>query len=161
MAVTIGFLVAVTSNVSLAFQQTYDFEAYQTGLCFIAAVIGSLLGIYCGGSLSESVADFLTKRNGGVREPEMRLPTIVISCITTPLALILYGVGIEHKLHWICPTFGLGLCKFAVLISNLHSNVASSKLLYCASHEHFTCVHYRLVQTYCWRGQSGFYGVQM
>jgi MFS family permease len=112
MAVTIGFVVAVTSNVSYAFETIYGFEPYQTGLCFFAAIIGSFLGIYCGGSLSERVADFLTKRNGGIREPEMRLPTIAISCITAPLALILYGVGIHYKLHWICPTIGLGLCKF-------------------------------------------------
>ena len=36
----------------------------------------------------------------------------MIPClITAPLALILYGIGIQHQLHWICPTIGLGLCK--------------------------------------------------
>lgn len=111
MAVTIGFLVSVTSNVSRAFSETYGFETYQTGLCFLAAMAGSFCGVYLGGDLSDKVADFFTKRNGGIREPEMRLPAVAISCITTPLALILYGVGIHHQLHWICPTIGLGLCE--------------------------------------------------
>lgn len=110
-AATIGFLVAVTSNVDPAFEQTYDFKPYQVGLCFISAIIGSLLGLPAGGHLGDIVADYLTKRNGGIREPEMRLPAIMISAITSPLALVLFGVGIEHKLHWICPTIGLGLCK--------------------------------------------------
>jgi len=33
--------------------------------------------------------------------------------IATPLSLILYGVGIHYRLHWICPTIGLGLCEYS------------------------------------------------
>jgi hypothetical protein len=112
MSVTIGFIVAVTSNVAPAYATAYGFAAWQTGLCFFAAIIGSLIGIFIGGHMSDKLADWFTKRNGGIREPEMRLPSIVISLITTPLALVLYGVGIQYQLHWICPTIGLGLCKF-------------------------------------------------
>ena len=110
-AVTIGFLVAVTSNVDPAFEQTYHFQPYQVGLCFIAGIIGSILGVPAGGHFGDVVADHLTKRNGGIREPEMRLPAIMLSAVTCPLALVLFGVGVQHKLHWICPTIGLGLCK--------------------------------------------------
>lgn len=110
-SVTIGFLVAVTSNVDSAFSSAYGFESWQVGLCFIAACVGSIVGIPAGGWFGDVVADYFTRRNGGIREPEMRLPAMVPSLITTPLALILYGVGIQHKLHWICPTIGLGLCK--------------------------------------------------
>ncbi|KAK1781829.1 hypothetical protein QBC45DRAFT_390050 [Copromyces sp. CBS 386.78] len=111
-AVTIGFLVAVTSNVDVAFNTTYGFASWQVGLCFISGIIGALLGIPAGGQLGDKVADWFTKRNGGVRDPEMRLPAMLPSLITTPLALVLYGVGIEHRLHWIVPTIGLGLPKF-------------------------------------------------
>ncbi|PNP42807.1 hypothetical protein TGAMA5MH_05550 [Trichoderma gamsii] len=118
LAVTIGFLVAVTSNSAAAFNQTYGFASYQVGLCYIAAVIGSLFGLPAGGHLGDKVADVLTKRNNGIREPEMRLPAVMISAITAPLALILYGVGIQYKLHWICPTIGLGLLNFSITQSN-------------------------------------------
>lgn len=111
MSVTIGFLVAVTSNVAPAFGAAYGFAAWQTGLCFFSAIIGSLIGIFVGGHMSDMVADYFTKRNGGIREPEMRLPAIAVSLITTPLALLLFGVGVQNQLHWICPTIGLGLCK--------------------------------------------------
>jgi MFS family permease len=111
LAVTIGFLVAVTSNSAAAFNETYGFASYQVGLCYIAAVIGSLIGLPAGGYLSDKVANILTKRNNGIREPEMRLPAVMISAITAPLALVLYGVGIQYKLHWICSTIGLGLSK--------------------------------------------------
>lgn len=113
-AVTIGFLVAVSSNVDTAFEGAYDFDSYQVGLCFIASIIGSLIGIPAGGHLGDLVADYFTRRNGGIREPEMRLPTMVLSLVTTPLSLTLYGVGIHHQLHWIVPTIGLGLLNFSV-----------------------------------------------
>lgn len=114
MSVTIGFVVAVTSNVASAFSTTYGFAAYQTGLCFFACIIGSLLGIPAGGQLGDWCADYLTKRNNGIREPEFRLPAITVSLITAPLSLVLYGVGIQHQLHWICPTIGLGLLNFSI-----------------------------------------------
>ncbi|KAI8632364.1 MFS general substrate transporter [Xylariaceae sp. FL1651] len=113
-SVTIGFLVAVTSNVAVAYSEAYGFNAWQVGLAFIAAILGSLIGIPAGGRLGDMVADWFTKRNGGVRNPEMRLPSLTLSLITTPLALILFGVGIQNKLHWICPTIGLGLLNFSI-----------------------------------------------
>jgi hypothetical protein len=114
-SVTIGFIVAVTSNVASAYQQAYGMKPYQTGLCFIAAIIGALVGIFCGGYLGDRTADYFTKRNSGIREPEMRLPAMMFSLISTPLSLILYGVGIQNQLHWMCPTVGLALLNFSIV----------------------------------------------
>lgn len=114
-SVTIGFIVAVTSNVASAYATAYNMKPYETGLCFIAAIIGALVGIFCGGYLGDRTADFFTKRNGGIREPEMRLPAMMFSLISTPLSLILYGVGIQNKLHWMCPTVGLALLNFSIV----------------------------------------------
>lgn len=108
-AVTVGFLVAVSSNAGSAFYTAYGFDSWQIGLCFIAGILGALLGIPAGGHLGDMIADWFTRRNGGMRDPEMRLPGMAISMVTTPLALVLYGVGIDSQLHWICPTIGLGL----------------------------------------------------
>jgi hypothetical protein len=118
MAGTIGFLVAITSNFAPAFQQAYNFQPWQSGLCFIAALIGAFIGIFIGGNLSDWIADRQTLRNGGIREPEMRLPAISISIITAPLALVLYGVGINNQLHWICPTIGLALSQIPTMQSS-------------------------------------------
>jgi len=114
-SVTIGFIVAVTSNVASAYQQAYGMKPYETGLCFIAAIIGALVGIVCGGWVGDKTADYFTKRNNGIREPEMRLPAMMFSLISTPLSLILYGVGIQNKLHWMCPTVGLALLNFSIV----------------------------------------------
>ena len=112
MSVTIGFLVAISSNFASAFSTAYGFSSWQSGLCFISVLLFTLAGIFFGGTVSDYVADFFTKRNGGIREPEMRLPAMTIGLICSPLGLVLYGVGIEHKLHWIVPTLGLGFREF-------------------------------------------------
>ncbi|KLO82163.1 Uncharacterized protein LW93_9345 [Fusarium fujikuroi] len=112
MSVTIGFITAITSNVAPAFATAYGFAAWQSGLAFFAAVIGAFIGMFLGGSFSDWVADIFTRRNGGIREPEFRLPAIMLSVVCGPLALVLYGVGIEHKMHWIVPTIGIGLSEF-------------------------------------------------
>lgn len=117
MSVTIGFLVAISSNFASAFQTTYDFQPWQSGLCFLSGLIGSLIGILGGGHFSDLVANWLTHRNGGIREPEMRLPAVTLGLIISPLGLVLYGVGIANKLHWMVPTLGLGCC-----MSNLTSS---------------------------------------
>lgn len=114
MSVTIGFITAITSNVAPAFAAAYGFAAWQSGLAFFSAVIGAFIGMFLGGSFSDWVADIFTRRNGGIREPEFRLPAIMLSVICGPLALVLYGVGIEHKMHWIVPTIGIGLINFCI-----------------------------------------------
>ncbi|GLA73525.1 hypothetical protein AtubIFM55763_004450 [Aspergillus tubingensis] len=114
MSVTIGFLVAVTSNFATAYSETYGFAAWQSGLCFVAGMLGCFFGTFAGGPFSDWVADYLTKRNGGIREPEMRLPAIIPSVVAAPLALLLYGFGIDRAWHWIVPTIGLGLLSFAI-----------------------------------------------
>ena len=114
MSVTIGFLVAISSNFASAFAQVYHFQPYQAGLCFIGALIGSLIGIFFGGPASDMVADYFTTRHGGIREPEMRLPSMLIGGVAAPVALVLYGVGIGKQLHWMVPTLGLALLNFAI-----------------------------------------------
>ena len=118
MSVTIGFLVAISSNFASAFATVYGFTPWQSGLCFISGLLFTLTGIFFGGTVSDYVADYFTKRNGGIREPEMRLPAMTVGLICCPLGLILYGIGIEQKLHWIVPTLGLGFRECQVQASS-------------------------------------------
>ena len=149
MSVTIGFLVAISSNFATAFATTYNFAAWQSGLCFISGLTGSLLGIGGGGWFSDKVANYLTKRNGGIREPEMRLPAIMLGLIASPLGLVLYGVGVNNKLHWICPTLGLGFRK--LLLPPLYvgywliQDLGDSELRNRTSYECEPCLYHRRI----------------
>lgn len=111
LSVSIGFLVAISTTFAPAFATVYQFQPYQSGLCFISGLVGTLASIFFAGKVSDQVADFFTRRNNGIREPEMRLPAAMIGLVTAPLGLVLYGVGINNHLHWMVPTLGLALCK--------------------------------------------------
>jgi hypothetical protein len=39
---------------------------------------------------------------------------MVLGLIAAPVGLVLYGVGIDQKLHWMVPTLGLGFLSFAI-----------------------------------------------
>jgi MFS family permease len=109
----IGIFVIMGTTAATAFSQVYHFEIWQVGLVWIASVIGNLLGIPFGGYFSDWVANRATSKNGGVREPEMRLPAVSVAMISYPGSLLLYGLGIHYTVHWIVPTLGIFLCKYS------------------------------------------------
>ncbi|VUC32968.1 unnamed protein product [Clonostachys rosea] len=125
-AVSQGMIVVISANFSTAFAEIYGFTTWQAGLTYISTIVGSLIAIFLGGHFTDWVADVLTRRNRGVRTPEMRLPAIAVSLVSGPLACILYGVGLAKRLHWIVPTIGIGLVNFTTVQSN---NVALVYLL--------------------------------
>ncbi|CAG8137752.1 unnamed protein product [Penicillium salamii] len=110
-SVCISALVAVTTSSETAFSKSYHWTIWQCGLAYIATIIGALLSIFGSGWLSDTTADWLTRRNHGLREPEMRLPALILCSILCPLGIVLYGLGIGHGLPWIVPVLGLALCK--------------------------------------------------
>lgn len=107
----IGIFVILGTTAATAFSQVYSFTVWQVGLVWIASIVGNLLGIPFGGYFSDWVANRATSKNGGVREPEMRLPAVSIAMFAYPASLLLYGLGIYYQTHWIVPTLGVFVCK--------------------------------------------------
>jgi len=67
----------------------------QTGYAYTGAFVGAVLGFLIAGALADWSAKFMTKKNGGVYEPEFRIvlviPQMVFGCIG------LYGFGITSS----------------------------------------------------------------
>lgn len=55
----------------------YSFRPLIIGLLNFAVLIGGILGLVTAGPLSDWISMKLTKRNNGIREPEMRLLTMI------------------------------------------------------------------------------------
>lgn len=106
----VGVIVIASTTIATAFQQIYGFSTFHLGLLWIAVLIGSLLGIPISGYISDWIPAKLTSRNNGVREPEMRLPTLIVAMIVFPIGLLMYGFGIEYQTHWIVPAIGIVFC---------------------------------------------------
>ncbi|EMR69582.1 putative mfs transporter protein [Eutypa lata UCREL1] len=114
MSAVVGCFVALSTHFSTALAEQYGFVTWQSGLAFVAVLIGASGGIVGGGWFSDYVALWLTKRNGGIREPEMRLPTITLALFLLPASMIMYGFGLAYGTHWIVPILGLGLLGFSL-----------------------------------------------
>lgn len=87
--------------------EPYNFSTTATGLMFLSALIGSIFG-YFTGVFADTIVVFLARRNGGVKEPEMRLWTLCISFVYAGIGYLLYGWAADAGLPWIAVAIGLG-----------------------------------------------------
>jgi hypothetical protein len=87
----------------------YNFAPDAQGLTWISAVIGCLGAAFLCGYPNDWFVQRLTRRNGGVFKPEMRLPGMIIPLIITPAGLLMFGIGFGKEAAWIVPVLGFGL----------------------------------------------------
>lgn len=80
-----------------------------SGLAYIAIRIGLILGGVAVGLISDRMVMKMTRENGGVSEPEMRLPAMFIYACFLPAVLILFGWTADKHFRWIAPIIGLTL----------------------------------------------------
>ncbi|KAH6880728.1 serine/threonine kinase 16 [Thelonectria olida] len=78
----------------------YNFDDGEVGLSNLALVCGGTLGVFTAGPVSDWVAKKLTERNKGVREPEMRLVSLIPFVVLSGIALIVVGLGFDREWPW-------------------------------------------------------------
>ncbi|KAF1977438.1 MFS general substrate transporter [Bimuria novae-zelandiae CBS 107.79] len=76
----------------------YNFKPLIIGFMNFAILVGALIGLATAGPLSDWVSARSTKRNNGIREPEMRLPAMIPYIIIMYLGNIIVSVGYDN--HW-------------------------------------------------------------
>ncbi|KAK9780767.1 putative Major facilitator superfamily transporter [Seiridium cardinale] len=95
-------------------------DEVSTGYAYVGPFLGAILGFLIAGALSDWSAKYLTKRNGGVYEPEFRIllviPQLIFGCMG------LYGFAITSvgtltgAYHWTVPImfFGFEVCGMVI-----------------------------------------------
>lgn len=112
-------MVQLTSSRTFL-KPPYNWELGDLGLLSLAGFIGSVLAFYAGGRLIDIMSNRSTKKHGGVRMPEYRLPAIVIPGSIGPAGILIFGLCVAHKTHWIGPAVGYAMQAFGVAaISNV------------------------------------------
>lgn len=86
------------------------------------------MGTYLCGPTADSIANFYTRRNHGIREPEMRLPTCIIAATVTFLGALMAGLCIIYQTHWAGPIVGFGVLSVG---SQMGATLAMSYALDC------------------------------
>ncbi|USP80491.1 hypothetical protein yc1106_07765 [Curvularia clavata] len=104
-----GLMLAGPADLLLFFNITespvlaappYLFKPEQVGYTNFAFAIGALIGLATAGPYSDWVAARAARKNGGVREAEMRLPALWFYMIITMLSLILGGLAYQRQWAW-------------------------------------------------------------
>ncbi|KAH6695333.1 major facilitator superfamily domain-containing protein [Plectosphaerella plurivora] len=108
MSLTWNVVLALTIAQLFA-PPPYSFDSGAQGLIFLAPFVGSLIGTYLCGRLADQIALYYTRKNNGIREPEMRLPIALLATILNFVGVAIAGPCYHYKTHWIGPIIGFGV----------------------------------------------------
>ncbi|KAJ5548430.1 hypothetical protein N7513_005664 [Penicillium frequentans] len=94
----------------------YNFSTASVGFTNFALMGGGVVGLAAAGPLSDWVSMVLTKRNNGVREPEMRLLTFIPFVAIAVVGMTVAAVGLERLWPWeVIVIVGFGLTGVIVM----------------------------------------------
>jgi MFS family permease len=101
----------LTSFALLA--QGWRFE--HTGFSVLPFFVAAALVYFVGGPAADRVSLFMTRHNGGAREPEHQLPNLILPFATGIGGSFLFGVAAQNGMHWSALLAGWFLIIFAFL----------------------------------------------
>ncbi|KAF2397532.1 MFS general substrate transporter [Trichodelitschia bisporula] len=119
-ALSVGWLIVLSESVSGIYRSrdTYHFTALQTGLVYISPFIGGVLGTAVAGKVSDIIVRAMSRRNGGVYEPEFRLVMAIPVALCTTIGLWGFGWSAEERDAWIVPTVFFGVISFGCTLGS-------------------------------------------
>ncbi|OTB19790.1 hypothetical protein K445DRAFT_344848 [Daldinia sp. EC12] len=108
VAITYGILYLLITTFSFVYTENYGFGEGDSGLTYLPAGIGMMIGVVGFGQLT----DYMVRKNkekGLAHRPEIRIsPILTVPCgITLPIGLFIYGWTANFGVHWIVPMLGV------------------------------------------------------
>lgn len=107
IAFAYGCLYLLFNTIPMIFQESYGWSIGITGLVYISLLIGYAIGLGVFSRFSDRTVVRMTAANGGVYEPEMRLPDCIWFALLLPISFFWYGWSADKAVHWIVPIIGL------------------------------------------------------
>lgn len=90
------FAIMTSVQATYLIKPPYNFNATGIGLMNLGPFIGTVIGIPFGGYLCDRLIIRLSKRNGGIYEPEMRLWVALPVAISCPGGILMFGLGLTY-----------------------------------------------------------------
>lgn len=111
------FAVLTSVQATYLFSPPYNFTAAGVGLMNLAPFIGTVFALFFGGYLNDKSILWMSRRNGGIYEPEMRLWLALPAAIVAPAGILMLGLGINYGSPWPLLAVGFGLFGFALIVA--------------------------------------------
>lgn len=121
MATIYGFFYLLFTTFPTVFEGQYGFSSSSSGLVYLGTGVGSMVGLFATGVISDKLVMALAKRNEGNPKPEYRLPVMFLGGLLVPIGLFLVwlecrGTGTldgSHRQHRVCwCRCGADICEF-------------------------------------------------
>ncbi|KAM5431673.1 hypothetical protein McanMca71_004906 [Microsporum canis] len=122
-ALSVGWLIVLSESVAEVYanRDAYNFTPLQVGLVYISPFAAGILGTIVAGRVSDIVVRFMSRRNGGVYEPEFRLVMGVPITLATTIGLMGFGWSAQERDNWIVPTVFFGILSFGCTLGSTTS----------------------------------------
>ncbi|KAJ5273668.1 Major facilitator superfamily domain general substrate transporter [Penicillium angulare] len=122
------FSATVSAGSNFLIYPPYNFKANEIGLFNIGGFIGTLLAACTAPFLNDWLVVFLSRRNKGVFEPEMRLWFLFPAIIFNSVGSWVFGIGLAKGWYWVILAVGNGIFGFGFMIT---ADVALTYLTDC------------------------------
>ncbi|RYP03687.1 hypothetical protein DL765_010418 [Monosporascus sp. GIB2] len=108
VAIVYGILYLLITTFSFVYARQNGFSEGDTGLTFLPAGLGKLIGVIMFSALRDKIVKY-NKDKGNTHKPEIQItPVLTIpSGIALPVDLFIYGWTAEYTVHWIVPMIGV------------------------------------------------------
>jgi MFS family permease len=112
-----GSILFIITSANL-FGKVYHYKPQQTGLLLgVPITVGSVIGEAMAGGFSDWMSSRRAIARGGERKPEDRLLAIFPAVILIPVGIIVEGVCLQHKTHWIGVAMGIAIASVGLQVA--------------------------------------------
>ncbi|KAF5678621.1 substrate-H+ antiporter [Fusarium heterosporum] len=124
-----NFLILNLTQSQVFAAPPYNMSSQSIGFLNFAILVGALIGLVTAGPFSDWVSAKATTRNGGIREPEMRLPAMIPYIVIMIFGNVITSIGYERRWPW--PVIAvLGYSSAGIQVAALPS-IASTYAVDC------------------------------
>ncbi|CAK7199031.1 hypothetical protein SEUCBS139899_001699 [Sporothrix eucalyptigena] len=126
-AYSYGCAVAFSASLSVSLSSIftvapYNFSTRAVGLTVLSPFVANIIGNFIPGPVADWLVTYMSRKNGGVYEPEFRNILCIPALITGLAGYWGFGLAIHYKIHWFAPVFFFGVAGFSGSILSLVSN---------------------------------------
>ncbi|KAJ3499130.1 hypothetical protein NLG97_g583 [Lecanicillium saksenae] len=107
IAFNYGCLYLLFNTMPTVFFGNYGWSLGVSSLPYFSLMIGYMISITIFAIFSDRTVMHMTKANGGIYEPEMRIPYCTYFAILIPISFFWYGWAAAKQTHWIIPVIGI------------------------------------------------------
>jgi hypothetical protein len=111
---TFGLSYLILASFAELWTTRYHQSIGISGLHYLALAMGYVFGTQTCARLISRIYKRLEKKNGGVGQPEHRLPLLFVGNLLIPAGLLIYGWSARFKVIWILPDTGILIFGFGI-----------------------------------------------